>query len=266
MKGIIIITTLFASTGWLISQPVMEVEGAIKLGNFQDPNPELGTMRWTGSDFEIWNGVIWASLTGNKEVGTVMDIDNNTYKTIRIGSQVWMAENLSVTHYRNGVLIDQITNYETWAGLSTGAWCYYDNLSSNNIPYGKLYNWYAVDTDVLCPSGWHVPTEADLLTLIVQLGGLGIAGGKMKEEGFSHWRSPNSGATNESGFTGLPGGFRHPENEFDKSMGSLGAWWSSSESHTNYASILELSHSANQSTVPPGSKSLGLSVRCLKDQ
>ncbi|MCB0685264.1 MAG: fibrobacter succinogenes major paralogous domain-containing protein [Saprospiraceae bacterium] len=265
MKIIIIVTALFASTGWLVSQPVTEVEGAIKLGNFQDPNPELGTMRWTGSDFEIWNGVIWASLTGNKEVGTVKDVDGNSYKTIRMGSQVWMAENFRVTQYNDKTVIDQITNNTTWEGLSTGAWCWYTNDSNYDRPYGKLYNWYAVNTGKLCPSGWHVPTDAEWTNLTDFLGGLDIAGGKMKEAGTTHWISPNTGATNESGFTGLPGGGRGTSGSFFD-LGDFGLWWSSTESSSSNAWYRSVYYGNIDVGRLGDGKRLGFSVRCVKNQ
>ena len=245
-------------------QPTLEVEGSIKIGNNTDPNPKLGSMRWTGSDFEVWNGVIWASLTGNKEVGTMQDIDGNTYQTIRIGNQEWMVENLRVTKYRNNTVIDQITNVTTWSGLTTGAWCYWDNSSSNNITYGKLYNWYAVtDGSGLCPTGWHVPSDGEWTTLTDYLGGMSIAGGKMKEEGTTHWSSPNAGATNESGFSGLPGGFRTSNGTF-YNLGNIGYWWSSTESGANawYRYLSYNDVNVNRSNLD---ERLGFSVRCLRN-
>ncbi|MCB0685265.1 MAG: fibrobacter succinogenes major paralogous domain-containing protein [Saprospiraceae bacterium] len=247
------------------AQPVLVVEGSIQIGNNTDPNPPIGSIRWSGFDFEVWNGVIWASLTGNKEVGTVEDIDGNVYKTIRIGSQVWMVENLRVTKYRDNTIIDQITNNTTWEALSTGAWCWYTNDSNYDRPYGKLYNWYAVNTGRLCPSGWHVPTDAEWTNLTDFLGGLDIAGGKMKEAGTTHWISPNTGATNESGFTGHPGGFRHFVGSFN-SLGGFGYWWSRTESSSSYATQRSLSYIDGSIIRFNNDKRLGHSVRCLKDQ
>ncbi len=128
--------------------------------------------------------------------GTVSDIEGNTYKTIKIGTQTWMAENLKTTKYKDGSEIPNITNNGD-----------YDNNPANSETYGRLYNWYTVDDDKgVCPEGWHVPDDAEYTVLTDYLGGESVAGGKMKETGTEHWNSPNTGATNESGFTGLPRG------------------------------------------------------------
>ena len=114
------------------------LEGAITIENSNSETPSPGTIRWTGSDFEGFNGVTWISLTGFSQVGSVIDIDGNEYQTIRIGDQEWMAQNLKTSKYRAGTIIDQVTNDATWNGLSTAAWCWYDNHPSNDNPYGKL--------------------------------------------------------------------------------------------------------------------------------
>jgi len=139
----------------------------------------------------------------------VIDFDGNVYKTVKIGTQIWTAENLKVTHYRNGDPIPNVTDNTEWSNLTTGAYCNYNNDPTNAITYGKLYNWYAVaDSRNLAPIGWHVPSDAEWQTLVNYLGGEEVAGGKMKEAGTEHWASPNTGATNESGFSALPGGMR----------------------------------------------------------
>jgi uncharacterized protein (TIGR02145 family) len=151
---------------------------------------------------------------------TVTDIDGNVYQTVTIGAQVWMLENLKVTHYCNGEAIPDVTAVAPWAGLSTGACCVFNNAGSNVAVYGRLYNWYAVnDPRSIAPAGWHVASEADWQQLEAYLGmneaDLNLTGyrgttegGKLKEVGTMHWAGPNAGATNESGFTALPGGFR----------------------------------------------------------
>ena len=156
--------------------------------------------------------------TSNSE--TVTDIDGNTYKTVKIGNQIWMAENLKVTHYRNGDIIPNVTNNFEWAYLSTGAWCVHDNDGSYANTYGYLYNWYAVnDIRNIAPEGWHVPTDEEWKELEMYLGmsqteadDTGYRGtnegGKLKEAGTTHWETPNTGATNETGFSALPGGCR----------------------------------------------------------
>jgi len=141
---------------------------------------------------------------------TVTGNDGNVYQVVRIGNQCWMAENLRTTRYANGDAIPQVTGNSTWSSLSTGAWCWYDNDNQYENPYGKLYNWHAVaDSRNICPAGWHVPTDAEWDALANFLGGSNVAGGKMKATGTAHWNSPNTDATNSSGFTGLPGGYRY---------------------------------------------------------
>ncbi|MFZ4546356.1 MAG: fibrobacter succinogenes major paralogous domain-containing protein [Bacteroidales bacterium] len=157
-------------------------------------------------------------------VTTVTDFDGNVYHTIVIGTQTWMVENLKTTHYRNGSPIDNVTDNALWAGLSTGAWCNYDNNPANGTKYGCLYNWAAVGTGNLAPAGWHVPTDADWTTLTDFLGA--VAANKLMEAGTTNWQAPNTGATNETGFTALPNGFRGSDGGFSN-IGVLGYWWSS---------------------------------------
>ena len=170
--------------------------------------------------------------TNDIETGSVTDIEGNTYKTVKIGNKYWMAENLRVTHYQNGDSILNVTNHEQWFNLSSGAWCHYNNNSDYDKTYGKLYNGHAIlDDRDLCPAGWHVPTDSEWDTLISKLGGKDIAGGKLKEKGTNHWKSPNAGATNESGFSALPAGGRFPlsigDNDTTKfaSLNSSGYYW-----------------------------------------
>jgi len=167
----------------------------------------------------------------NLDYDTVTDIDGNMYKTITIGTQTWMAENLRTTKYRNGDLIGtttpatlnisgEITPKYQWA---------YDGNESIAATYGRLYTWYAlVDSRNLCPTGWHVPNDEEWTTLTEYLGGENVAGGKLKEISSAHWHRPNQGATNESGFTALPGGGRNQYGLF-RYIGESGDWWSSTE-------------------------------------
>ncbi len=214
----------------------------------------------------------------SKSEAQVTDKDGNTYKTITIGTQVWTAENLNVEHYRNGDVIPQVQNKENWKKLTTGAWCYYENNSENGKTYGKLYNWFAVsDPRGLAPEGWHIPSEAEWTKLTDFLGGKGVAGGKMKATKL--WLSPNTGATNNSGFTGLPGGIRNDFGSFS-GIGKYACFWSSSEknhlhihlynessyvydSHTDEVRGLDYDYSDAQR----GSYDIlgGLSIRCVKD-
>ena len=194
------------------------------------------------------------------------DIDGNVYSSVRIGSQVWMAENLKVNHYRNGEPIPNVTNNTEWSNLITGARCYYDNDSAIYADtYGALYNWYTVDDSrSLCPSGWHVPSDADWAILETYLGGSSVAGGKMKETGTAHWLSPNTGATNESGFTALPGGYRYGDGDFG-SIGNYGGWWSATEGGTNYAWNRYVYYTGSDVGRDSYGKGYGFSVRCLRD-
>ena len=205
----------------------------------------------------------------NEETGyineTITDIDGNVYKTVKIGTQVWMAENLKVTHYRNGDPILNITDNTQWDSLTTGAYCNYNNDPNNAITYGRLYNWYAVtDSRNLAPIGWRVPTDAEWQTLINYLGGDDVAGGKIKEAGTTHWSSPNTGATNESGFTALPGGYRYYYGYF-LNLGDLANFWSSTESNSDDAWYRVLYFNNANVYRCNDSKRSGLSVRLVRD-
>jgi uncharacterized protein (TIGR02145 family) len=199
---------------------------------------------------------------------TVTDIDGNAYSLVTICSQVWTKTNLNVTHYRNGDVIPQVTDATQWATLTTGAWCYYNNDSANGAIYGKLYNWYAVhDTRGLAPVGFHIPTDSEWTTLTTCLGGEIVAGGKMKETGTNHWISPNTNATNSSGFACLPGGYRSNFTMLPNSKGYQAWFWSSSEyDNTNawFRYIINNNESVNRNSYDY-SKIFGFSVRCIKD-
>ncbi len=161
--------------------------------------------------------------------GTVTDIEGNTYNTVKIGNQWWMADNLKVTKYRNGIDIPNVSINSIWAGLTSGAFCAYNNdTNDESDTYGYLYNWYAVMWSDLAPEGWHVPTDAEWTILADYLGGGNVAGGKMKERGFSHWQSSNTEATNESGFVALPAGERGSNGTFYY-IGYRAFFWSASE-------------------------------------
>ena len=190
---------------------------------------------------------------------------NPTIASIKICNQIWMVRNLDVSTYRNGDPIPQVTDPTAWAGLTTGAWCYYNNDPANGTVYGKLYNWYAVnDPRGLAPAGWHVPTDAEWTTLSTCLGGDVVAGGAMKEIGITHWSSPNTGATNNSGFTGLPGGFRN--NVIFYIVGTEGNWWSATEFNSSNAWSRSLDYFYGNIYRYSGyDKLYGFSVRCLKD-
>ena len=160
---------------------------------------------------------------------TVEDIDGNVYKTVTIGSQVWMAENLKTIKFNDGTAITLVAGNSAWEALITPGYCWYGNAeAANKDTYGALYNFHTVKTGKLCPSGWHVPTDADWTTLTTYLKGDSIAGSKLKETGTSHWQIPNTAATNETSFTALPAGYRNDSGVFS-SIGQSGYWWTSTE-------------------------------------
>ncbi len=196
---------------------------------------------------------------------TVTDIDGNVYHTVNIGSQVWMIENLKAGRYNDGTSIPSIPGNTDWYALTNGACCDYNNTPGHSITYGKLYNYFAItDSRRLCPSGWHVPTHAEWTALATFLGGEDVAGGKLKEAGFSHWMDPNSGADNSSGFTALPGGYRNNIGLF-ASTGYGGIWWSSSEESDITAWDCDITNNDSKLYSASNFKAMGISVRCIKD-
>ena len=187
------------------------------------------------------------------------------YQTVTIGTQTWMAENLKTTHYRNGDTIINVTVDATWIGLSTGAWCNYSNLTANGIKYGHLYNWYAAtDSRNIAPVGWHVPSDAEWTILTAYLGGENVAGGKLKEVGTLNWLSPNIGATNETGFSALPSGYRFFTNGTYVYQNINGAWWSTTETSAKFAWGRLMSNSSS-SVNRVSNMANGFSIRCVKD-
>jgi uncharacterized protein (TIGR02145 family) len=196
---------------------------------------------------------------------TVTDNEGNVYKTVTIGTQVWMAENLKATKFKDGTPIPLITDNNEWGNLSTPGYCWYDNESDTYVQtYGALYNWYTVNTGMLCPEGWHVPADEEWTILVDYLGGEEVAGGKLKETGTIHWNSPNTGATNETGFTALPGGYRDNDGSFGY-IGHSGIWWSSTEYITYNAWARHMYYIGSNVHRSSGGKHSGYSVRCVKD-
>ena len=189
------------------------------------------------------------------------------YESVIIGTQVWMLKNLNVTKYRNGDAIPNITDTTQWCNLTTGAYCNYDNFSTNADTYGRLYNWYAVnDSRNIAPMGWHVATDAEWKTLSNYMGGEGVAGSKLKEAGTNHWSTLNTG-TNESGFTALPGGSRWWYDGKFGGIGIIGYWWTSSEYTTTAALCRNIYSSMSflSNSLYGENKKYGFSVRCVKD-
>jgi len=199
------------------------------------------------------------------EMSTMTDYDGNTYYTVKIGEQWWMAENLKVTHYRDGSVIPHV-NDASWSSADYGAYCEYMTDENYVAGFGRLYNWFAVDDSRnIAPEGWHVPSNAEWQTLVDYLGGDAVAGGKMKETGTASWISPNTGATDESGFHALPGGLRYDFGAF-AGMGSVAWFWSSTESYSDYAWIREMTYNyAGVNSYDMGDKNNGMAIRCVKD-
>ncbi|MFY8214528.1 MAG: fibrobacter succinogenes major paralogous domain-containing protein [Flavobacterium sp.] len=207
----------------------------------------------------------------------VTDIDGNVYASVTNCGLTFTKQNLNVSKYSDGTAIPQVTDPTAWANLTTGAWCYYENNTANGPVYGKLYNWYAVVgiydaasatnpalRKKLAPAGWHVPTYTEWTQLTNCLGGEAVAGGKMKATGTTLWQSPNTAATNESGFTGLPGGYRGSGGSFG-GIGDVGHWWSSSESVAASAWYRILDYDDGYAYRTSANKKSGFSVRCLRD-
>ncbi len=197
---------------------------------------------------------------------TVTDFDGNIYHTVQIGTQIWMAENLRVTHYRNGCEIAEVENDSVWSVLRTGALCWYDNDSAAYKQiYGALYNFYAVNDDRgLCPEGWHVATEAEWLELESFLGGRSVAGGKLKDTTAGLWNGSNPGATDESGFCGVPAGGRGRVGGSGEG-GNYATWWSSTAYDSLFAWHFGLSGGNASIRSNPGHNNSGFSVRCVRD-
>jgi len=202
------------------------------------------------------------------------DGDNNYYPVVQINTQLWMAENLKTTKYNDNTAIPNITGNAAWAALTTCAYSDYNNIPANSTTYGRLYNWYAADNNAatkvasnggknVCPTGWHVPTDAEWITLTTYLGGESIAGGKLKETGTTHWITPNTSATNETGFTALPGGNRYYDGAY-YGIRNYGDWWSSMQSSTSGAWNSDMGYgSANAGGL--SDERDGFSIRCVRD-
>ncbi len=204
------------------------------------------------------------TVDNNLETGTVTDIDSNVYKTVKIGNQWWMTENLKVTHYQNGNPIPKVTDPNIWRALITAAYCYYNNDTTNIADYGMLYNQFAIrDSCNIAPLGWHVPSEEEWRVLLDTLGGSLVAGSKMKETGTTHWPEPNRDATNSSGFSALPGGWRSNDSGICYHMGIYGRWWTSTEFRT--PSFIVGTGSSVVTFQEYTWLRKGLSVRCVKD-
>lgn len=237
-----------------------------------------GTPSSTGiAQFEISLGGKSCSFSVNVEESKptsgygpeIKDVDGNVYKTVFIGSQHWMAENLKTSKYNDGTEIPNVKNSSDWWKLTTGAWSYYNSDSSFNVKYGKLYNWRATNPEYngyknVCPFGWHVPSDKDWSLLIDSVGGIYNGGSKLKEVGNSSWKTQNTDAVNSSLFTALPGGLLN-YSFISVGEGSLGYWWSSDKYDSYFGNCIELRKDNGVINRYRNVFNVGMSIRCIKD-
>jgi uncharacterized protein (TIGR02145 family) len=231
----------------------------------------------SGNNSTVMTDIPTADKTVTFTFTECKDGDNNYYPVVQIGTQLWMAENLKTTSYNDGTAIPNITDYTEWAALTTGSYCDYDNNPANSTIYGRLYNWFTVDNNAptkiasnggknVCPTSWHMPGDDEWTNLTTYLGGEDVAGDKLKETGTTHWSSSYTGATNESGFTGLPGGYRAFMGFFENIGGSgCGYWGSSTEYTTTLAWYRFLGYCYTNVNRYYSEKRTGHSVRCVRD-
>ena len=278
-SNIIVSYDLETKTPCKINMFVSTNGGSTWQGPLTKISGDVGAKIASGSHSITWNVLEeFEELRGDK-IQFQVRADGENIETIVIGTQEWTTKNLNVSKYKNGDVIPEVKDPREWAALTTGAWCYYKNDPKNGGIYGKLYNWYAVnDPRGLAPEGYHVPSDSEWTTLTTYLGGTVVAGRKMKATGTSLWLSPNIGATNSSGFRGLPGGCRFDGGSFENIV-NTGCWWSSSdtstrkgysedsysETSTSNAWLLLMINKLGGAFDVDINKASGLSVRCLKD-
>jgi len=236
------------------------------------------SLNWTpsmtynaGNDYKIKiSGITNTNISDEQtftiNYATITDNEGNSYKIKQIGNQIWMVDNLKTTKYQNNNTITNIIPNDDWAIATSSAYCWYENNISNKTEYGALYNWYAVnDSRNICPNGYHVPTDDEFSTLVTYLEGNTIAGGKLKEAGFTHWNEPNTGATNSSGFTALPGGVRAGMDGYFENKNTHGNWWTSSLNNPTNAIYRHLYNQYESIGLSDNNLRGGMSVRCIKD-
>jgi uncharacterized protein (TIGR02145 family) len=233
-----------------------DIPGWSTPGNMSTTLNSGSTITFTGN---------YARIFGSDSVGTVTDADGNVYRTVKIGDQWWMAENLRVAHYQSDETIPNVTDGTAWGDLNSGAYCDYNNDTSNAVTYGHLYNWYAAAHTGIAPDGWHVPSADDWNELIAFLGGSTDAGGRLKETLFSHWALPNTGATNESGFTGLPSGMRDGTDGAYRDQHYVAYLWSRSQNNVFEPISYYLVWVSSSIDQWPDGENQGFAIRCVKD-
>jgi len=248
----LILTNVEASVVNSLNAPLLLGQSALsKLGKI--------LLDYSNNTLTVLNGM---------ENPTQVNKKSSLLEPVRIGTQIWSQNNLDVEYFRNGDVVPQAKSNEEWEAAGQNgkpAWCYYPSAPTDYGIYGKLYNWYAIiDYRGLAPSGWHIPNDEEWRVLSTYLGGNLEAGGKLKEKGFSHWLSPNSGAINYGNFTGLPGGSRGEMGSF-QGIGHIGYWWSITDRDTENASYYALYFNTTKFGFYYHHKRQGFSVRCIKD-
>ncbi len=232
---------------------------------------EAGVFTYTFTPYEGQCAVTTTMDVVITNQGTFSDIDGNIYEFMKIGDQWWMTENLRTTYLNDSTSIPLVSDTTEWVELITPGYCWYGNDMETNSEYGAMYNYYSIETEKLCPDAWHVPTSEEWQILANYLGGRDVAGGKLKESGMVHWNGPNTGATNESEFNGLPGGFRSQIDGAFYWMNQGSEWWEIGEStNLNGISVNVLAYDTaalHVNYLPPNdtAKNRGVYVRCIKD-
>jgi uncharacterized protein (TIGR02145 family) len=207
-------------------------------------------------------GTAYGNQKSFSTTGRLSDIEGNDYGTVKIGNQLWMKENLKTTKYNDGTPIPLVAGNAVWENLSTPAYCWYNNEISNRNTYGALYNWYVVNTEKVCPTGWHVPSNEDWRILTEYIGGE-TEGDKLKEIANSLWTN-SIHSNNETDFTAVPGGMRDNVGGFDN-LGGVGVWWSNDEDLYGSAWCKVLGSQTNNISQTTFNYVDGFSIRCLKD-
>jgi uncharacterized protein (TIGR02145 family) len=258
----IILALSVAHTDLVAQEPVFEVEGAVKIGGVNSSH-HPGTIRYQNSAFEGWNGNTWIPLSKFRFAGTVTDIDGNEYKTIQICDQLWMAENLRTTRYNDGDLIQISVGGNITNPGAIGTMYYPDDDPSNALDYGSFYDFYCVETEKLCPVGWHVPNDVEWQRLLDNNEGLGMAGYRLKESGLAHWQSENI-ACNDSGFTARGTGIF---DSVDFGLFHMAAYFWSTTVTDGHQSRWFLNNQSTYFSVNKVSDTpdYGMSIRCIKD-
>ncbi len=251
-------------------QEKVVVQGAITLGNDETGTPAEGTIRWTGNDFEGWTGSKWISLTKGPCGGLyfVLDVDANRYRIVSIDNQCWMADNLRVVNFNDGTPIQKLEADTSWTTVTDPAYCWPEDMGSNANPFGALYNWHTVDpasngNKNVCPIGWHVPSQQEQLDLVNFLGGESVAGNPLKETGNVHFLDSNENATNLTGFTAMPGGYRSQTSYYE--LGYYAQYWSATASNATNAYFMDIEYDGDYANIETQLKNRGNSIRCIKD-